>query len=167
MEVERSKIFLTQQNALESDQSEQIKRRSNRNRTQTNLNDEDEPMIIEVDKRKLTSNIRLPKRKRSMSDDEHEIKPKSKSRKRSVSSSSQERQTTKRGAQAKKQKYETIVEEVDSAVEYSSYEENPQYQARPTTKGKAVYNNDYDRVCAALQLSAIPDVLPCRDKERN
>ena len=28
------------------------------------------------------------------------------------------------------------------------------------------YDNEYDRVCASLQLSAIPDVLPCRDKER-
>lgn len=29
------------------------------------------------------------------------------------------------------------------------------------------YDNEYDRVCASLQLSAIPEVLPCRDKERN
>lgn len=82
-------------------------------------------MIIEVEKRKLTSNIRIQKRKRSMSNDEHDIKPKSKPRKRSVSSSSQERPAAKRTAHGKKAKYETIVEEVDSAGDYSSYEENP------------------------------------------
>lgn len=26
--------------------------------------------------------------------------------------------------------------------------------------------NDYDRACDKLQLNAIPDTLPCRDKER-
>jgi origin recognition complex subunit 1 len=30
-----------------------------------------------------------------------------------------------------------------------------------------LYDNEYDRVCASLQLSAVPEVLPCRDKERN
>jgi hypothetical protein len=29
------------------------------------------------------------------------------------------------------------------------------------------FENEYDRVCSQLQLSAIPDVLPCRDRERN
>jgi hypothetical protein len=29
------------------------------------------------------------------------------------------------------------------------------------------YDNEYDRVCASLQLTAVPDILPCRDKERN
>lgn len=32
---------------------------------------------------------------------------------------------------------------------------------------KEEYDNEYDRVCASLQLTAVPDVLPCRDKERN
>lgn len=34
-------------------------------------------------------------------------------------------------------------------------------------KKDRTYDNEYDRVCASLQLTAVPDVLPCRDKERN
>ena len=38
---------------------------------------------------------------------------------------------------------------------------------KTTTKKPQQFDNEYDRVCASLQLNAVPDFLPCRDKERN
>lgn len=40
--------------------------------------------------------------------------------------------------------------------------------APPTqVKREQKFDNEYDRVCASLQLNAVPDFLPCREKERN
>jgi Cdc6-like AAA superfamily ATPase len=32
---------------------------------------------------------------------------------------------------------------------------------------KVVYETPYDEACAKLQLNAVPDEFPCRDKEQN
>ena len=39
--------------------------------------------------------------------------------------------------------------------------------AETLIKVKPEFDNQYDRVVASLQLTAVPDFLPCRDKERN
>jgi hypothetical protein len=35
----------------------------------------------------------------------------------------------------------------------------------PRKQQKSFANNEYDKACEKLQLSAIPEVLPCREKE--
>ena len=47
-------------------------------------------------------------------------------------------------------KAEDIIEEEESEINYSSYEENPQDKNRSQPKSKMAYANEYDRVCASL-----------------
>lgn len=65
----------------------------------------------------------------------------------------------------------TVIQEMsgedEEEIVRGNHHKEDRAEGRRNTISKVKYDNEYDRVCASLQLNAVPEVLPCRDKERN
>jgi hypothetical protein len=150
------------------------------------LIESDQEMIIEINKDQLASNVRLP-RKRSVSS--------SGSNRSNQGTNKNTKRTKPTKLQAGNDTImedEEQIEEDESEEEEEELKPAPAikrtlgrrttHQAKKSSKTVVEvappniskksneprkFDNEYDRVCSQLQLSAIPDVLPCRDRERN